>query len=83
MADRVTLQEAAEHLPQLIARASAGEEVVITDGGREVARLVAATNNKAERKSPRKLGLLSHLGPVPADFDAPLPEEVLRAFRGE
>lgn len=83
MADRVSLQDAAEQLPELVARANAGEEVVITDGGREVARLVGTPEPEVKRKTPRKLGMLSHLGPVPEDFDDPLPEEVLRAFRGE
>lgn len=83
MADRVSLQDAAEQLPQLVARASAGEEVVITDGGREVARLVASPAAAQKRTQPRKLGILEGKYKVPDDFDAPLPEEVLRSFRGE
>lgn len=83
MADSVSLEEAAVKLPDLVARAKAGEEVVITDDGREVARIVAAPASEQKRTQPRKLGALSHLGPVPDDFDDPLPDEVLKSFFGK
>jgi antitoxin (DNA-binding transcriptional repressor) of toxin-antitoxin stability system len=78
MPDRVSMDEAAEHLPELVAKAAAGEEVVILDGGREVARLVASGEQKPMVR--RKLGVLEGKYPLPKDFDAPLPDDVLKLF---
>lgn len=36
---RVSIAEAAEHLPDLLDRAEAGEDVILTEGGRPVWRL--------------------------------------------
>ena len=38
---------------------------------------------KPETQPKRQLGTLRGLFDVPEDFDAPLPEDVLRAFGGE
>jgi antitoxin (DNA-binding transcriptional repressor) of toxin-antitoxin stability system len=54
---------------------TAGEEVVITRRGEEVARLVPA-----QRTGGRRLGVDRGRYVVPDDFDAPLPDEVLAAF---
>ena len=75
----VNVYEAKTHLSRLIARAQAGEEIVITRHGRPVARLGPI----ASRKKPRKLGIMAGKVRVARDFDAPLPEEVLAAFEGK
>ena len=54
----------------------AGEDVVIARAGRPVARLVALG------RKPRQLGMLAGRVAVPADFDAPLPDDVLASFEG-
>jgi antitoxin (DNA-binding transcriptional repressor) of toxin-antitoxin stability system len=54
-----------------------GEEVIIAKSGRPVAKLVPVA---AEPRRPGRLKGRIRLGP---DFDEPLPEEVLAAFRGE
>jgi len=56
-------------------RVAAGEEIVIANGGRPVARLVAV-----ERARPRVFGSDRGLFRVPPDFDAPLPADVLTDF---
>lgn len=66
-------------LSQLLDRAAAGEEIIITCNGRPVAKLVPAV----ARAEPRKLGLLRGRIKVSDDFDAPLPESVLRDSEGE
>jgi prevent-host-death family protein len=67
----VTIQQAQSTLAELIHRLSQGDEVVITDNDRPVARLVPTPEKP--RKSPRRLGTLkgSVLYMAP-DFDAPL-----------
>ena len=74
----VNVYAAKTQLSRLIDRAMAGEEIVITRHGRPVARLVAAESVRG----PRKLGLMKGRVRIAADFDAPLPEELLDAFEG-
>ena len=73
----INVHEAKTHLSRLLERVSQGEEIVIARSGRPIARLVPYT--VAPRKPGRLKGKI-HIGP---DFDAPLPEEIARAFRGE
>lgn len=63
-------------LSQLIDEAASGKEVIIARAGKPVAKLVALGGRK------RRLGLLAGKFKVPADFDAPLPDDVLSAFEG-
>lgn len=73
----VSLKQAQTQLSRLVEQVARGEEVVIALAGKPVARLVSVTEQK-----PRQLGLDRGLFQVPDDFDAPLPEEVLRGFEG-
>lgn len=73
------IHEAKSNLSRLIERAAAGEEVIIAKAGKPVARLVPYT----EKKKPRRLGLLKRQIKIGPDFDDPLPESIMRAFRGE
>jgi prevent-host-death family protein len=75
MTKSVGVHEAKTHLSRLLELVSAGEEVVITRRGEEVARLVAASPSEG-----RRLGIDRDRYVVPDDFDAPLPDEVLAAF---
>lgn len=77
--DSVNLYEAKTNLSQLVDRAAAGEEIIIAKAGRPMARLVPLRR----RTTPRPLGLLKGEVMLGEDFDAPLPESVARAFRGE
>jgi prevent-host-death family protein len=72
----VNIHEAKTHLSRLVEEASAGKEIVIAKAGKPVARLVAARKLRARRK----LGALAGKFVVPADFDAPLPDEVRAEF---
>jgi prevent-host-death family protein len=74
----INVYAAKAQLSRLLDRAEAGEEIVITRHGRPVAKLVPA---RVERR--RRLGLLKGKIRVSADFDAPLPEDLLRAFEGD
>jgi prevent-host-death family protein len=71
----VGVHEAKTHLSQLLKRVAAGEEIVIARGGKPIARLVPVAGSRR-----RELGRDRGVFEVPEDFDAPLPEEVLKDF---
>ena len=75
---QVSVYAAKTQLSRLLNRATRGEEIVITRHGKPVARIVPVDR----RRTPRKLGALRGKIRVTADFDAPLPEEVLALFEG-
>ena len=78
MALQVNIHEAKTNLSKLLARVSAGEEVIIAKAGKPIARLVPI------RERPRKRVPGSAKGKViiSPDFDAPLPESILESFEG-
>ena len=72
----VNMQEAKAQLSRLVERAAGGEEIVIAQGGRPVARLVAYRETTGKRVPGRWRGrILIH-----EDFDDPLPEEITARF---
>lgn len=75
----ITIGEAKARLPDLIQRLAPNEEVVITDGGRRVARLVAVEAKSEPRKIP-KFGTLKGTVLSMEHFDDPLEdiEEYMR-----
>jgi prevent-host-death family protein len=73
----VNVHAAKTQFSRLLARVEAGEEIVIARGGEPVARLVPM-----RRKPVRRPGALKGRVHVAADFDAPLPTEMLAAFHG-
>ena len=74
----VTIHQAKTNLSKLIARAEAGEEIVIARGKEPVVRLTPL----AEPKRTRKPGLLKGLQIPDSFFFDPLPEEELRLWEG-
>jgi prevent-host-death family protein len=72
----VGVHEAKTHLSKLLARVAAGEEILISRGGKPVARLVPASQSRGRRRAGRFVGR----GRVGDDFNAPLPPEVLAHF---
>jgi prevent-host-death family protein len=75
---QVNLYEAKTQLSSLVDRAAKGEEVVIAKAGKPMARLVAL---RPQLKSPRKSGQnLMGITYIADDFDAPLPDDVLKDF---
>lgn len=53
---------------------------MIAKGGRPVAKLVPLTASDGPAR--RRLGALAGRAVIPADFDAPLPDDVLDLFAG-
>ncbi|PZP44814.1 MAG: type II toxin-antitoxin system prevent-host-death family antitoxin [Azospirillum brasilense] len=76
----VNIHAAKTHLSRLVDAAAAGEEILIARAGRPVARLVPLRDASARPR--RQLGRLAGQLTVPADFDAPLPDEVMAGFEG-
>lgn len=74
----VNTHEAKTHLSRLLKRVAAGEEIVIARAGKPVARLVPLEDGGPARE----LGFVREGLRIAEDFDAPLPEEVLRSFYG-
>jgi prevent-host-death family protein len=72
----VNIHEAKTNLSKLLARVSAGEEVIIMNNGKPVARLVPVT----QKQKPRRLGAAAGKIYIAPDFDAPLPDHILKDF---
>jgi prevent-host-death family protein len=78
MTAQVNIHEAKTHLSRLVARAAAGEEIVISKAGTPMAKLVAY-----ERPNePRKLGVWKGKAEILPGFDE-MDEEIARWFEGE
>ncbi|MBC7106556.1 MAG: type II toxin-antitoxin system Phd/YefM family antitoxin [Firmicutes bacterium] len=73
---QVNIHEAKTHFSKLLARVKEGEEVVIAKAGTPVARLVPITERPVRRVPGSAKGKVS----IGADFNEPLPENVLEAF---
>ena len=74
----VNIHEAKTQLSKLIKAVENGEDVVIARASRPVVRLTRLLPPPAARQ----LGTLAGKISVPDDFDAPLPDEVLKLFEG-
>lgn len=73
----VDVKELASELPGLLARVRAGEEVVISDAGQPVARVLPATETST---TPREFGHFKGRVWIADDFNDPLPPEVQTGF---
>ena len=77
MPTTVNVHAAKTHLSRLVERASRGEEIIIARAGRPLARLGPLTTSRRRRP-----GLLKGKIRMSRNFDAPLPEAMLKAFEG-
>ena len=76
MALQVNIHEAKTNLSKLLARASAGEEIVIARAGKPIARIVPFRERPMRRTPGSAKGKVA----ISPDFDAPLPEPILKTF---
>lgn len=71
------VREAKSQLSKLLAKAQAGEEVVILEDGKPIARLLPMAKHRMRTPGTEKGAFW-----VAADFDAPLPDDVVDGFEG-
>jgi len=75
--DQVNIHQAEPQLSRLLERVAAGEEIVIAKSGKPLVKLIPF------REVARQPGRLKGKIKIGRDFDAPLPDALADAFRGE
>lgn len=78
--ESINIHQAKTNLSRLLSRVELGEEIVISNRGVPVAKLVPFRTSSNRRAS---LGKDRGKFVVPDDFNAPLPEDLQAAFEGE
>jgi prevent-host-death family protein len=78
MAVQINIYEAKTKFSKLINKAIVGEEIIIAKSGKPVARLVPFHKPLLDRMPGSAKGKIV----MADDFDEPLPEDILEAFRG-
>ena len=73
----ISLQELERDPVGCLNRVEAGESILVTRGDRPVAELRPVATNQ---QLPRPFGLAAGMFATPADFDAPLPDDVIQEF---
>ena len=74
----ITVEEASTSLLDLLERVSQGEDFTILKDGLEVARLLPSISSLPPRVPGTAAGMIK----IAPDFDAPLPDDILRGFEG-
>lgn len=74
------IHEAKTHLSSLIANMGGGDEIILCRHNRPVARIVPLASS--EPAEPRPWGMARNVV-VPADFNAPLPDDLVGLFTGQ
>ncbi len=79
---QIPIREAKNKLTELARRVEAGESITVTRNGKPVMQLIPAKNKggidwEGGRAHKRERGITSFFGQIPADFDDPLPEDIL------
>ncbi len=75
---QINIHEAKTHFSKIINQVLQGKEVIIARDGKPLIRLVPYS----EEANIRRGGQLKGLIEISDDFDAPLPEELLKQFYG-
>ena len=78
--ESINIHQAKTHLSKLLQRVALGEEIIISNRGFPIAKLVPFHDDQSQ---PRPLGIDKGKFTVPDDFNAPLPDEILDSFCGE
>ncbi|KJH73578.1 type II toxin-antitoxin system Phd/YefM family antitoxin [Aliterella atlantica] len=78
--EAVNIHQAKTNLSRLLSRVENGEEIVISNRGIPIAKLIPFRTSSNRRAS---LGQDRGKFVVPDDFNAPLPDEILAAFEGD
>jgi prevent-host-death family protein len=76
--ETVNIYEAKTRLSQLVDKAVAGEDVVVSRNGKPLVRITRLDSSKR----PIRFGVLKGKVRIGKDFDAPLPADVMAEFEG-
>ena len=76
MSSIVNIHQAKTHFSKLLERVRRGEEIVVAKAGKPVARIVPIGAPEAPRVPGSARGKIR----ISADFDAPLPDQIVRSF---
>jgi len=76
MTSKINIHEAKTHFSKLLSRVGKGEEIIISNAGKPVARLVPIESRPLKRVPGTAKGKFRVL----EDFDSPLPESHLSLF---
>lgn len=76
--ESVNIYDAKTRLSQLVDKAAAGEDVIVSRNGKPLVRITAL----APAKRRITFGVLKGKVKIAPDFDAPLPDDVLAEFAG-
>ena len=76
--ETVSIYEAKTRFSQLVEKAAAGEDVIVSRHGKPIVRITRL----AEGRPHVRFGVLAGQVRVDDDFDAPLPDEVQAGFEG-
>ncbi|MBW4596640.1 MAG: type II toxin-antitoxin system Phd/YefM family antitoxin [Brasilonema angustatum HA4187-MV1] len=75
--ETVNIHQAKTNLSRLLSRVELGEEIIISNRGVAIAKLIPFRSSSNRRSS---LGQDRGRFVVPEDFNASLPEDILKAF---
>jgi antitoxin (DNA-binding transcriptional repressor) of toxin-antitoxin stability system len=75
----ISMHLAKSTLSQLVKRAATGETIFLGAYGKAEAKLVPTD---AQSLPAKKIGIMAGRLDVPEDFDAPLPDDIQKAFEG-
>ena len=76
----ISVQDIQRDLSGFLSRVEAGEAFLVVKGERPLAEVRPMPASAAQ---PRPFGLCAGRFTVPADFDQPLPEQILKEFEGQ
>ncbi|OGT41288.1 MAG: antitoxin [Gammaproteobacteria bacterium RIFCSPHIGHO2_12_FULL_37_34] len=75
----VNIHQAKTNFSKLIDAVMHGEEIIIAKAGKPAAKLIPIIVTKPKRKPGTLKGKIR----ISADFDAPLPDDILDSFEGK
>jgi prevent-host-death family protein len=75
----INIYDAKTRFSELVEKAAAGDDVIVSRNGKPVARI---TRLEGRQRRRIKFGTLKGKIKLAAEFDAPLPDEILASFQG-
>lgn len=79
---QTTVEKAQINLAHLLERVREGEEVVIEENGKALARIVGVDQDEAAQYNPNWFGMDEGKGWIAPDFNE-TPEDIINSFYGE